>query len=326
MGFRKPSTKKIGLKVLAMGQTASGKSVFQMSFPKVAALDSEAGLALYEGDEKYGKNLVMIQNTMSVSEMEEAFDDIDEVLEDDPSQISTFSIDSETKFYQTLQLSALEVEEKRARRNGKDVMDAGISQRQWGRIKHVATRLQNLKIDLSAKGVHVISVSQVEDVKEKKGDSFVKVGEKPVMAKNAEYDYDIIIHLFKEEDGKGGKKYKGLILKDRTNVCFDGQIVENPSYEIWKDYYENRSGDKLETNFAGSVDKVTEALEKEDLEKEKTIVEKLKDVMSSSPEAQAKAIELIKEAKIENPLQPTANQLKKLEEIVKAVEEEFPKK
>lgn len=326
MGFRKPSTKKIGLKVLAMGQTGSGKSVFQLSFPKIAALDSEAGLALYEGHPQFGKNIVMIQNTMSVSDMEEAFDEIDEVLEEDPNQVGTFSIDSETKFYQTLQQSALEVEEKRARRNGKDVMDTNLSQRSWGRIKHVSTRLQNLKIDLSAKGIHVISVSQVEDVKEKKGDSYVKVGEKPVMAKNAEYDYDIIIHLFKEEDGKGGKKYKGLILKDRTNVCYDGQIVENPSYEIWRDYYENRSGDKLETNFAGSVNKDMEALEKEDLEKEKTIVEKLKEAMSSSPEAQARAVELIKEAKIENPLAPTASQLKKLEEIIKTVEEEFPKK
>ena len=39
------------------------------------------------------------------------------------------------KFYNTLQVGAQEVEERRARKKGGDVDDAGISVKQWGRIK-----------------------------------------------------------------------------------------------------------------------------------------------------------------------------------------------
>lgn len=41
--------------------------------------------------------------------------------------------------------------------------------------------------------------------------------------------------------------------------------------------------------------------------------------MAKSPEAQAKAVELIQEKKIKNPLQPTASELKLLEEIIETV-------
>ncbi|MCY9056146.1 ATP-binding protein [Bacillus spizizenii] len=317
MGFRKPSTKRIGLKVLVTGQTGSGKSVLGLSFPKVAALDSEAGLALYEGDSVYGANLVAINNTMSIADMEEGIEEIEEMVEEDPNSVQTLVIDSETKFYQNLQHSALEVEEKRARRKGGDVMDTNLSVRSWGRIKQVSTKLQNLKIDLSAKGVHVISVSQVDDVKEKKGEQFVKVGEKPVMAKNAEYDYDIIINMVAEDDGKGGKKYKGEIKKDRTNVTKAGMVIDNPSYKIWKDYYEGRQGaDTLQSNLSKDMDKDMNSLESEDLEKEKTTVDKLKELMTKNDEIKEKAVAMIKEKKIKNPLQPTASELKDLEEIV----------
>lgn len=318
MAFRKPSAKKIGLKVLVTGNTGSGKSVFSLSFPKIAALDSEAGLAHYEAGE-YGANLVAINNTMSIVDMEESFEEVEEMVEDNPDEISTLLIDSETKFYQNLQHSALEVEEKRARRAGRDVMDTNISVRSWGRIKQVSTKLQNLKIDLSAKGVNVISVSQVEDVKEKKGENFVKVGEKPVMAKNVEYDYDLIINLFTEDDGKGNIKYKGEIRKDRTNVTKRGQIVDNPSYAIWREYCEGRKGDKINSSLSKDVNKDMENLEKEDLEKEKTIVDRLKEVMGLSEQHKAKAVELIQAKKIKNPLQPTAAELKLLEAIIEEV-------
>lgn len=322
MAFRKPSTKKIGLKVLVTGQTGAGKSIFGLSFPKSAILDSEAGIALYEGDSVYGANIVAVNNTMSVADMEESFEEVEEMVEENPDEINTLIIDSETKFYQNLQHSALEVEEKRARRNAKDIMDTNLSVRSWGRIKQVATKLQNLKIDLSAKGINVISVSQVDDIKQKVGENFVKVGEKPVMAKNAEYDYDIIINLIKVEE-KGEIKYKGEIKKDRTNVTKAGMVVDNPSYSIWKDYLEGRkNAETLGSNLSKDMDKDMASLEAEDREKEKTVVEKLKEVMAKSPEHQAKAVALIQEKKIKNPLQPTATELKLLEDIIATVSAE----
>lgn len=298
MALRKPSTKRIGVKVLVTGQTGEGKSVFGLSFPKIAALDSEAGLALYEG-QKYGKNLVGIDNTMSVTDMEDTFDEIEEMLEDDKDAVQTLLIDSESKFYQNLQHSCLETEEKRARNKGGDVNDTNLSVRSWGRIKQVATRLQNLKIDMSGKGVNVVSVSQVEDVKEKQGENFVKVGEKPVMAKNSEYDYDIIINLFKEKvDGKF--VYKGEIKKDRTSVTTVGDIIENPSYDIWKDHLEGRkSADLIKSKLTKDIDKDIQAFEDEEAEKDGTLgvdVEANKKLLTEIKTLHAKAT---KEAKSE---------------------------
>ena len=313
--FRKPSTKKLGIKVLLMGEKGVGKSVFALSFPQVYAMDAETGMAFYENHPVYGKNLVAIANTQDFNELQEAIEELMEVEE------GTLVIDSETKFYQNLTDASLQVEEKKARKAGKDVMDSAVSMRGWGRIKSVATRLQNLKIDLSAKGVNVISVSQIDDVKQKMGDTFVKVGEKPVMQKGSEYDYDIVIKLFTEVTATGETVYKGLILKDRTGVTKVNQIVENPSYETWRLFLESRDGaEKIKSNLASDQEKAQKALEEEDAEAEKTVTDKLKEAMAKSDAHKMKALELIKEAKIVNPLAPKdAKELQKLQEIVETV-------
>lgn len=316
--FRKPSEKKIGLKVLVTGATGVGKSVFSLSFPKIMALDSETGLSLYEGG-MYGANLLGVANTQSVSDMEESFEELEELVEEDEGAVGTLLIDSETKFYQNLQHSCLETEEKRARRKGGDINDTNLSVRSWGRIKQVSSRLQNMKIDLSAKGINILSVSQIEDVKTKVGEQFVVTGYKEVMSKGASYDYDVIINLFTETDAKGNVLYKGEIKKDRTGVTKVGQVIDNPSYNVWKEHLESRKGDKVDSNLSKAMEKDMNSLEKEDAKKEMTVVDKLKEVMGKSSEHQAKAVALIQEAKIANPLSPKATELKKLEEIIATV-------
>lgn len=314
--FRKPSAKKLGLKVLLMGEKGVGKSVFSLSFPQVYAMDAETGMAFYEDHPVYGKNLVAIANTQDFNELQEAIEELSELEE------GTLVIDSETKFYQNLTDASLQVEEKKARKNGKDVMDSAVSMRGWGRIKSVATRLQNLKIDLSAKGVNIISISQIDDVKVKQGESFVKVGEKPVMSKGAEYDYDIVLKLFVEKNPVSNDiLYKGEVLKDRTGVTKVGQIIDNPSYETWRLFLESRDGaEKLQSNLASDQKKAEKALEEEDAKAEQSTIDKLKELMAKSPEHQAKAVEMIKQAKIANPLAPKdAKEVKLLEKIVEVV-------
>lgn len=145
------------------------------------------------------------------------------------------------------------------------------------------------------------------------------------MAKNAEYDYDIIINLIKVEE-KGGFIYKGEIKKDRTNVTKAGMVIDNPSYLIWKDYYEGRKdAETLGSNLSKDMEKDMKSLEADDLEKEKTVVEKLKEVMAISPEAQQEAVAMIQDKKIKNPLQPTATELKALEEIIAVVSGKYSK-
>lgn len=304
-----------------LGDKGVGKSVFALSFPKVAALDAETGMAFYENHPEFGKNLVGIANTQDFNELQESIEEIMEGAEQ--GEISTLVIDSETKFYQNLTDSALTVEEKKARKAGRDIMDSAVSMRGWGRIKSVATRLQNLKIDLSAKGINVISIAQIDDIKAKQGETFVKVGEKPVMQKGSEYDYDIVVKLFTEKDPRSGEvKYKGEIQKDRTTVHKVGQIIENPSYENWRLFLESReSAEVIQSSLAGDSEKSMKALEDVDAKAERTVVDRFKDVIALSDAHKAKALEAVKAAKIVNPLSPKdAKELQTLNKIVDAIE------
>lgn len=318
--FRKPATKLVGAKVLVMGETGVGKSVFALSFPKAYALDSEAGLSHYENG-VFGANLLGVANTADFNDLSDAIDEIGDMVEEDEGAVGTLIIDSETKIYNNLTDSALTVEEKKARKAGRDVMDSAVSMRGWGRVKAVAQRLSALKIDLSAKGVNIISVSQIDDIKVKNGDNFVKVGEKPVMQKGSEYDYDIVIKLFTEKDATGKTYYKGEIRKDRTGVTQVGQIIDNPSYNVWREYYENRQGaGKITSNLVKDSEKGIQGLEKEDREAEKTTVDKLRELMGKSKAHKTRGLELIKASGVKNPLAPAnAQELKKIEQIVEVL-------
>ena len=81
MSFRKARATKIGGKFLSYGESGSGKSTFQLTFPKVACIDSETGIAHYEGKDielnngKTYNNLVMVDNTSDLDELESDLDD-----------------------------------------------------------------------------------------------------------------------------------------------------------------------------------------------------------------------------------------------------------
>lgn len=248
MAFRNASENKLGGKFLVFGNTGSGKSCFGLTFPRIAAVDSESGLAHYEhrpimvGGKAY-QNLVLVDNTADIDELESNIDDIANGEFDD--KISTLLIDSETKFYNSMQVGAMEVEMRRARKTGGDIDDQTVSQRQWGRIKLLNMKLQQAKIDLSTRGIHVVSIAQEADLRDKQ-DSDKIIGEKADMHKTAAYDYDTVLHCYTETDKKTGEvKFFAKILKDRTLVTTKGNIIENCTYDVWKDYFEGKS--KLET-------------------------------------------------------------------------------
>lgn len=247
MSFRKAKAAKIGGKFLVYGESGSGKSTFQLTFPRVACVDSEAGVAHYEGKDisinnrNTYNNLVLVDNTSDLDELEM---DLDSFLNGEfDDKIDTLSIDSETKFYGTMQVAAQEVEEKRARKKGGNVDDANISQRSWGRIKILNLKFQQTKIDLSTKGVHIISVAQSTDERDKSGEKVI--GIKPDMHKSVKFDYDTVLEFYTTEEADG-IHYYARVLKDRTNVTKRGDIIENPCYDIWKNYFEGMN--ELETN------------------------------------------------------------------------------
>lgn len=262
MAFREAKKAKIGGKFLVYGDTNSGKSWFQLTFPDVACVDSETGIAHYEGEDitlnngKTYNNLKLVDNTSDLDDLE---DNLDAFLDGEfDGKIQTISIDSETKFYATMQVGATEVEEKRARKNGNDPNDAQVSQRQWGRIKIINLKLQQAKIDLSSRGIHVVSIAQATDERDKTGEKVI--GIKPDMHKSVKFDYDTILEFFTKEE-KDGVYYYAKVIKDRTNVFKRGDIIENPCYDLWKDYFDARNGLELnKTSYKKDLTTSTESM------------------------------------------------------------------
>ena len=281
MSFRKAQAAKIGGKFLSYGESGSGKSTFQLTFPRVACIDSETGVAHYEGKDitlnngRTYNNLILVDNTSDLDELEE---DLDAFLDGEyDGQIDTLSIDSESKFYATMQIGATEVEERRARKKGGDVDDAGISVKQWGRIKIINMKLQQAKIDLSSKGTHVVSVAQEVEIKDDDGKKVI--GYKPDMHKSVKFDYDTILRHYTKKDKEGNVTFWAEVIKDRTNVTKVGQQIENPSFDIWKDYYDAMNGlGTNKTSYKNDLKTSTESMVDE-ADKADALAEEWKEMM-----------------------------------------------
>lgn len=285
MSFRKSAANKVGGKFLVFGATGTGKSLFGLTFPDSIAVDSEAGLAHYEGvpvslnNGNTYNNLKFVDTTSDLDTLEEDLEDFVDIAEENKCQ--TLIVDSESKIYAGLQVAANEVEEKRARRKGKDANDVNISVLSWGRIKLINMRLQQTKIDLSSKGYHIVSVAQEQEIKDEDGKKVL--GYKPDCYKTLPYDYDVVCRFFNKKESDG-VHYYAEIIKDRTNVTKVGDIVENPCYDIWKEYFDSRSGlAASETSYKKDMATSTEAMidkadKSEELASEfKEILKSLKD-------------------------------------------------
>lgn len=280
--FKKAEETKSGLKVLAYGATASGKTTFALTFPEIVAIDTEDGMAFY----KNNPNLKYILNTTSADEVEEALDEIENDL---LPEIKSFALDSMTKVYENQQLSGLNIAEKRARRKGESVEDAGISQREWGKIKLITKRIQATQIMLASKGINIITIAQQKDVKEKKGDNWVVVGYAPDVSKGLEFDYDIILRFFTEKNKDGDELYKAEVLKDRTQTYKKGTIIDNPSFENWKEVYEKSATLKENViNFKKDIEKDEKRMINDE-EAALEVVDQIKAILkSATPESQKK--------------------------------------
>ena len=272
----------------------------------MACIDSETGVAHYEGTDitlnngRTYNNLLLVDDTSDLDELEE---DLDAFLDGEyDGQIDTLSIDSETKFYNTMQIGATEVEERRARKKGGDVDDAGISVKQWGRIKIINMKLQQAKIDLSSKGIHVVSVAQEVEIKDDDGKKVI--GYKPDMHKSVKFDYDTILRHYTKKDKEGNVTFWAEVIKDRTNVTKVGQQIENPSFDIWKDYYDARNGLATnKTSYKHDLKTSTDSMIS-DADKADALAEEWKEMMKqlrndNDLEAIKKINSLIKEKKID---------------------------
>lgn len=292
MGFQKVEEvlAHVGGKVLVFGKQGTGKSTFVGTFPNINLVDTEDGQTYYLGK---NKNIKGVMRTVSEKEVQETLDELND--EETLKTFDTIVIDSGTKLYENMQSAAYEVAENRARKQRNkgadiDLDDINISQRDWGHIKRWNQQLATSYILFSEMGKWcVVTAHQKDEMRdatkaEKKalGVDKIKIGEIPDLAKKAEHDFDIVIQTFTEENEDGETIYKAKILKDRTQVTKRGDILENISFDIWRENWEDtkKYGVKTATNLNSSVEKDVKAMTSE-MNASEDIVAEWKPLMKS---------------------------------------------
>ena len=296
MAFRKVATNKVGGKFFAYGLSASGKSCFALTFPNSGAVDSETGLAFYENTDieingKKYNNLKLVDTTANLDDLE---NNLDAIISGE-IDIETFIVDSETKFYNTMDIACGEVEDKKAKQKGREV----DTRAKWGRVKQINMKLQQAKISASSKGIHVVSVAQAKEILEEKTNRLL--GYAPESHKSLPYDYDVVLRFFTKKDLKTGDLvYCAEVIKDRTNVTKIGQIIENCTFDVWKDYFDKRNGLGLSgSDFSKDLKKsINSTLSEAELQEElaKEILEKIK---SAGKTNSAKVLDKVKELELD---------------------------
>lgn len=313
--LKKPEVTKTALKVLGFGESGSGKTTFALTFPKNVIVDSETGYDFY----KSNPNIALMATTNSIYDLEDILEEVEELI--DGNKISTFTTDSISKFYANLQYVYQDLVEKRARRKGQDADDAGLSQREWAKIKTILKRINDTKLMMASKGVNIVDIAQQKDIQEKRGDSFVKVGIAPDYVKNANYDYDIIINMYTEEDKKTGEThYYGKILKDRTQKYKKNEIIENPSFKNWEDIYNGYSKAKESVVDFNSDYTKDSAKAESDEASAKDLAEKIKSFIKTADGTQKTQITKAMKSLEINIKDLASNPLESLKELVDLIE------
>ena len=119
------------------------------------------------------------------------------------------------------------------------------------------------------------------------------------------YDFDIVIRLTTAKDLKTKQEiYKGEIIKDRTGVFNKGDIIDNPSYEYWREMVEGKQNLKENVvDFNKAIDKDAEKLRSEGEELE-DVLEEFKVVLKGLKD-KSKIAPYCKEIGVDNPLKCT---------------------
>ena len=305
--FEKPTKKSAGMKVLAYGFEGTGKTLFALSFPDIILIDTEAGSTFYLGG-KEGENVKGVLRTQGYKKYEDA---LSEVARDwDKLEMQTLVTDSVTKIRQNLSDTIINVDVKRNKRNGMAdaELNSNLSMRSWGKIGEISKRHQNIKIDLS-NNVNIVDIAQAKEIKD---DNQQVIDIRPDMDKSAPYDYDLKLYLFTKKDSDGTMKFYARVDKDRTKKYKTGDIIENPSFELWSSTLSD-SDNRVETSYSDDQKQDEEAYTEEVEKDNQTIQERLAEFSGNlSAEDKKKFTELLSENKITNLNKMTKAQHKKL--------------
>jgi len=298
----------IGGKVCVYGGHGSGKSTIAGTFPRINLVDAEDGNTYYLAD---NENILNVLPTTSASEVQEALEELND--EDILDSYDSIVIDSGTKLYENMQAAAYEIVEGRSKKqkmSGKDIDldDLNLSQRDWGHIKRWNQQLATSYILFSNLGKWTVVTAHekdiTKDIKKSNGETDrIVIGSRPDLAKKAEHDFDIVLRMYTEVDSKGETKFMVEVKKDRTNVTKIGQILESPTFELWRPKWEStkKLGIK-KVDMSHDVNKSRGSMEDESDELEKLVGNFKTKMKSLEKPNQVKVTKKLQDLKITNPL------------------------
>lgn len=311
-----------GGKVCVYGHQGSGKSTFAGSFPRINLVDSEDGQTYYLED---NDNILNVLPSTSAAEVQEALEELND--EDVLELYDTVVVDSGTKLNENMQAAAYEIVESRARKKklknpSKDIdlEDLNLAPRDWGHIKRWNQQLTTMYIKLSNLGKWSVVTAHQKDITKEIGKGInakrIVIGDRPDLAKKAEHDFDILLKTYTEQDPQTKEvKFFAEVKKDRTNVTKIGDILENPTFDIWKDKWEStRKHGIKNVDMRKDVENSKVAMESED-DTLSNLIDEFKTKMKSlDKDKQVKVTKKLGELSIQNPLR--TNDLKGMQEVV----------
>jgi hypothetical protein len=230
------------VRVLAFGTNFTGKSTLGVSFPNPEVIDIEKGTQML-----HKKQFVPWQNigfgrleATSAGEILKLFTDLNRGLKNYDGPVRTVVVDSQTKLWEIVQKEYLQNQG----RINLDGQDANLFNKQKTRIDEwvdIKRPLKAAMLELTMARCHKVFIAHTSDVTVKQGKEFVKVGTTFKAEKSMDYDMDIIVEMLEWNDPRNSKgiPYVGLIHKDRTGIFQQGQLVENPRYQLWQEFIES---------------------------------------------------------------------------------------
>lgn len=232
--FKKATKKNRRLKVLAFGDTGTGKSIFLLTFPKPKVIDMEGGILHYEdrvvvpeiGQSGDFEVLHTGSAIKAIEAGEQIFDDFVAHARnpENPKPCETLGLDPGTVFWERIQEAYTEEAKKGTR------FQRGTTLRDWGAIKRP---LKNFIVDMQNLPVHFVVTAHSGDRMEGQGNDMKKVGTKASVEKGIPYAMDTVLEFLAQDRGGGTNV---LCHKDRTGVLKVGETYQNVNFGMWKEY------------------------------------------------------------------------------------------
>lgn len=301
----------IGGKVCIFGEQGTGKSTILGTFPRINLVEAEEGNAFYLEN---NPNILNILPTTSAAEVQEAMDELenDEFLD----QFDTLGIDSGTKLKENMESAAYEIVEKRVRKQRAkgqdvDVEDLNLSPRDWGHIKRWNQQLATSYIKMSSRGKWVVVIAHNKELTEEVGTGnnkkTIKIGDRPDLAKKAEHDFDIILRTFTRKNPVTQEiTFHAEVFKDRTLVTKVGEILDNPTFEIWREKWEStRKYGIKSVDMSKDVEKSVKKMEDEEEQIEELVADFKVKMKKLDAQNQVKVQKKLQDLGIANPLKTT---------------------